>query len=320
MDLTIDADRTSLLVDHREHDPVVEKDKLFDFVAKLGEGAEPFAEEATNCRSAFVKVPRPPPVKDRIGSVEAHYRVDVTLIRSLEGKARKLNQVGGRGLLGHPWLSIPQPDNPRALNATEPCLPDRPARLPYYCRGARRDVNAENTSPLLAALEPSALRAAMVPRRPVYGRPWDSAGDMFLCYFAVSVLDPLLLWCGGELMSAIFGFGSRWSLGVFMAAALVGAAGFITIVGRERTSLSVDVLAIGAWLLLGLVVAPILGLAPPTAAAVACYAVLLLAIRIYVLRFGRWQTPFLHTLSWPVTWSLLALFFAFSAYRLILFH
>lgn len=142
---------------------------------------------------------------------------------------------------------------------------------------------------------------------------------MFACYVAVSFIDPLLLWCGGELMSSIFGFGSRWPLGLFMAAALVGAAGFMTIVGRERTSLSVDVLAITGWLLLGLVLAPILGLALPAAAAIASYAVLLLFILVYVLRFGSWETAFLHTVSWPVTWSLLALFFAYSAHRLILF-
>ena len=70
---------------------------------------------------------------------------------------------------------------------------------------------------------------------------------MFACYAAVSVIDPLLLWSGGELTGAIFGFSSRWPLGVFLAAALVGAAGFMTITGRERTSLSVDVLAITAW-------------------------------------------------------------------------
>jgi hypothetical protein len=142
---------------------------------------------------------------------------------------------------------------------------------------------------------------------------------MFFCFLAVSVIDPFLLWAGGELMSSIFGFGSRWPLGVFIAAALVGAAGFITILGRERSSLSVDVLAVSAWLLLGLVVAPVLGLALPTGAAIACYAVLLLAIFVYVLRFGRWEIPVLHTLSWPVIWSLLAAFFAFVSYRLIYF-
>src|SRR4051794_4548511 len=101
MDLTIDADRATLLVDHRKHNPVVEDDEFFDFEAKLGEIAEPFVQEATNCRSAFVRPASRPPVKERIGSKEAHYRVDVTLIHSLEDKARKLSQVGRRGLLRH---------------------------------------------------------------------------------------------------------------------------------------------------------------------------------------------------------------------------
>jgi len=180
-------------------------------------------------------------------------------------------------------------------------------------------MEPENTSSVRAALQRPALRQALMPRRPVFGNPWDSTVDMFACYVAVSFIDPLLLWCGGELMSSIFGFGSRWPLGLFLAAALVGAAGFMTIVGRERTSLSVDVLAISTWLLLGLVVAPVFGLALPTGAAIASYGILLLAILLYVLRFGRWETTFLRTVSWPVTWSLLALLFAFSAYRLILF-
>jgi hypothetical protein len=180
-------------------------------------------------------------------------------------------------------------------------------------------METENTSPVRAALQPSALRAALIPRRPVFGNPWDSEGDMFACYAAVSIIDPLLLWCGGELTSAIFGFSSRWPLGVFMAAALVGAAGFMTIVGRERTSLSVDILAITAWVFLGLVVAPVLGLALPSGAAIASYAVLLLAILLYVLRFGRWETGFLRSVSWPLTWSALAVFFALSAHQLIFF-
>ncbi|TMK38450.1 MAG: hypothetical protein E6G56_14725 [Actinobacteria bacterium] len=142
---------------------------------------------------------------------------------------------------------------------------------------------------------------------------------MLACYLAVSFVDPLLLWGGGALMSSIFGFGSRWPLGLFMAASLVGAAGFITIAGRERTSLSVDVLAISAWLLLGLVVAPVLGLALPTGAALASYGVLLLVTLLYVLGFGRWATAFVRTVSWPATWSVLAVLFAFSAHRLILY-
>jgi hypothetical protein len=181
-------------------------------------------------------------------------------------------------------------------------------------------TDPQNPSSVRALLTPSSLREALVPRRPVFGNPWDSTEDMFACYVAVSVIDPLLLWCGGELMSAIFGFSSHWRLGVFMAAGLVGAAGFMTIVGRERTRLSVDVLAITAWVLLGLVVAPVLGLALPAGIAIASYAVLLAVIFVYVVFVGRWQTGFLRTVSWPVTWSLLALFFAFSAYKMLLYQ
>jgi hypothetical protein len=107
---------------------------------------------------------------------------------------------------------------------------------------------------------------------------------------------------------------------VFIAASVVGAGGFMTIVGRERARLAVDIVTITAWLLLGLVVAPVIGLAPPKGVAIACYAVLLGAILIYVVLFGRWRTAFIRTLSWPVTWSLLAAFFAFSVYRLIIYQ
>ena len=85
----------------------------------------------------------------------------------------------------------------------------------------------ESTSSLRAALAPGALRAALMPRRPVFGNPWDSVSDMLACYLAVSFVDPLLLWGGGALMSSIFGFGSRWPLGLFMAASLVGASALV---------------------------------------------------------------------------------------------
>jgi hypothetical protein len=177
----------------------------------------------------------------------------------------------------------------------------------------------ESPTSVRSALTPEALRAAMVPRRPVFANPWDSPDDMFACYVAVAVIGPLLLWAGGALMSAIFGFGSHWPVGVFMVAALVGAAGFMTIVGRERTSLAVDFLAIAAWFLLGLVVAPLVGLAPPALVAIIVYAVMLAAIFGFVLSFGRWQTEFVRTLSWPVTWSLLALLFAWITYETIIY-
>jgi hypothetical protein len=171
---------------------------------------------------------------------------------------------------------------------------------------------------LRAALEPSALRAALRPTRPVFGNPWDSEGDMFMVYLAVAVIDPLLLWAGGKLMGTIFSFSSDWKLAPYMAAALVGAAGFMTIVGRERTSLTADLVAIVIWLVLGFIVAPIIGLAPPSGVAIAIYAVLLLGILGYVVGFGRWKVAFLRTVSWPTTWSLLALLFAFSAERLLI--
>src|SRR5690242_8178524 len=151
------------------------------------------------------------------------------------------------------------------------------------------------------AIAPSALRSALTPDRPVFGNPWDSTEDIFACYVAISFVSPLLLWAGGGLMGAIFGFSSRWPLGVYIVASLVGAAGFMTIVGRERTRLSVDVLTVAGWFLLGLVVAPIVGLAPPPAVAIILYAVLLAGIFAYVLLIGHFEVAFLRTLTWPFT-------------------
>jgi hypothetical protein len=178
----------------------------------------------------------------------------------------------------------------------------------------------DSTPTFRAALAPDAVREAMVLRRPVFANPWDSTVDMGACYLAVAVVDPLLLWIGGKLMGAIFSFSSRWPLGVFMVAALVGAAGFMTIVGRQRTSITVDILAITAWVVLGLIVAPIIGLALSPLAAIIVYAIMLAGIFVYVLRFGRFDVSFLGSISWPVTWSLLALFFAFCLHQLVLYQ
>ena len=174
--------------------------------------------------------------------------------------------------------------------------------------------------PYAGRSRPTRCAEALVVRRPVFANPWDSTEDMFACYFAVAFFDPLLLWAGGKLMGAIFGFGTHWPLGVFLLAALVGAGGFMTIVGRERTSLSVDIVAIAAWLVLGLIVAPIVGLGASPLVAVIIYAVMLAAIFGYVLLLGQWEKAFIKTLSWPITWSLLAIGFAFVAYQLILFQ
>jgi hypothetical protein len=184
-------------------------------------------------------------------------------------------------------------------------------------------MSTGNPPSLRAALRPEALREALVPRRPVFANPWDSTEDAFLCYFAVAVIGPLLLWAGGALMGDIFSFSSHWKLGLFIAANVVGAAGFMTIVGRQRTGLTVDLLVITAWFVLGLVVAPIIGLDFSTAAAIICYAVLLLATLGYVVALGQFERGirgFIGTLGWPTTWTLLAVFFSFGAYRLLLYQ
>lgn len=181
-------------------------------------------------------------------------------------------------------------------------------------------TDPQHPTSLREALSPPMLRDALVLRRPMFANPWDSTVGMFSCFFAVSVFDPLLLWCGGQLMGAIFGFSSHWKVGVFMVAALVGAAGFMTIVGRERTRITVDVLAIAAWIVLGFIVAPIIGLAPPVVVAIILYAVVLVATFAFVMLAGQHRRTFLWTISWPVTWSLLALFFAWAAYKLILYQ
>ncbi len=178
----------------------------------------------------------------------------------------------------------------------------------------------DSTPSFRQALAPDALREAMVVRRPVFADPWDSTSDMGACYLAIAVVDPFLLWVGGKLMGAIFSFSSRWPLGVFMVAALVGAAGFMTIVGRKRTNLTVDILTITAWVVLGLIVAPIIGLALSPLPAIIVYAVMLAGIFVYVLRFGQFDVSFLHSVSWPITWSLVALFFAFCAHQLVLYQ
>jgi hypothetical protein len=183
-------------------------------------------------------------------------------------------------------------------------------------------MSTQQPPSLREALQPAALRAAFVPERPYFRNPWNKTTDMFACYFAIAVVGPMLLWLGGKMMGSIFDFTEHWKLGIYIAANVVGAAGFMTIVGRERTRLAVDVLAIAAWVLLGLVIAPVLGLDLSTGAAIACYAVLLVITLGYVLAVGQFEAGirgFINTLTWPITWSLLAVLFAWAAYRLILY-
>lgn len=136
------------------------------------------------------------------------------------------------------------------------------------------------------------------------------------CYAAVTVIDLLLLWCGGKLLGALFGFDSRWRLGLFMGAAVLEAVLIMLI--SPRISLSGDILRFTVWLLLGLVVAPVVGLTLSAGAAGASYAALLLVSIASFLFFRQWQPGFVCRLSWLTAWTLLALFFSFSAYRLVL--
>ena len=63
----------------------------------------------------------------------------------------------------------------------------------------------------------------------------------------------------------------------------------------------------------------LLAVLSPVGVALACYAVILAGVFGFVLRFGRFEVAFFQTLSWPITWSVLAAFFAYSAYHLILY-
>ena len=49
-------------------------------------------------------------------------------------------------------------------------------------------MGPDNTSSVRAAIQPSALRAALVPHRPVFRNPWDSEEDMFACLRGRSAL------------------------------------------------------------------------------------------------------------------------------------
>ncbi|HTX07455.1 MAG TPA: hypothetical protein VME22_02525 [Solirubrobacteraceae bacterium] len=220
---------------------------------------------------------------------------------------------------GAPWDQPPtctDPDDPlcqrRVFNSTHAMLGS--GRRRHRAMALRRIIDAPICSQVTAHGDWKS-----VIKRTESANPWDSGTNMLLCYGVVAFVIPLLLWCGGELMSAILGVSSQWPVGIFVAAAVVGVAGVIAIVGRPRSRLSIDVLAVGTWAVLGLVVAPVLGLAPQWVAIV-CYAVLLLSILAYVLGFGRGETALVHAMSWSMAWTLLAAFFSFSAYRLVLYQ
>src|SRR5207245_8577753 len=64
----------------------------------------PVFKEATDRRHALKGDSARPHLPHCIGSKEAQHRVKVTAISSLKETARKLDQAGGRGLIGHRLL------------------------------------------------------------------------------------------------------------------------------------------------------------------------------------------------------------------------
>ena len=95
------AGRTSVLNDHGKHDPIAEVADFLKPVLQPLVRAKPALNEAANGRPPLEVVPQRPPVERGIFGEAADHRVEITAIRSLKRPAHKLNQVGGRGLLGH---------------------------------------------------------------------------------------------------------------------------------------------------------------------------------------------------------------------------
>jgi hypothetical protein len=99
--------RNALLDDHSEHNPVAEVADILELELQFLVRAEPVLERAADRRSPFEGSPHRPPRKDRIGSEEPDHRVQVAPVCGLEGAAHTLNQVKGRGLLGHRLAQYP---------------------------------------------------------------------------------------------------------------------------------------------------------------------------------------------------------------------
>jgi hypothetical protein len=148
--------------------------------------------------------------------------------------------------------------------------------------------------------------------------PWDSGPDLLACSALFGVL-PFVLWSGGEAASSVFGFPSRWRIGIFMAAAAVGLCGFVVLEGRRNDGLLPHTIVISAWLLLVLVVEPILGLGLSTEAALKGYGMALLLI-LFCLVFFAPEFSLRHTPSWLLVWGALAAIFAYLAHELVLYQ
>ena len=137
------ANRTCGEPDHDKHHSVAEVKNLLRLHRILLVSPEPVFIAATDRRHALEAGTEARRLPDRIGSVEALCRVKVTAVRSLKETARKLRQIGSRGLPRHVPLSIPQTIS--RWNASLPvgrccALASRARRLPTY--GAAQGVSA----------------------------------------------------------------------------------------------------------------------------------------------------------------------------------
>jgi len=101
------AGRTTVLNDDGEHNPIAEVADFLEPILQLLVRAQPFLNEAANGRPPLEAVDPRPPVEGRIFGEAADHRVEITAIQSLESPAQKLNQVGGRRLLGHHAAKYP---------------------------------------------------------------------------------------------------------------------------------------------------------------------------------------------------------------------
>ena len=105
-DLPAAANRTARHDDHGKTDSVAKIDDFVDLDVKILVRAQHVFKQAPDRRCPLE--PAGLPAQDSARRVKALYRIEVTPVQSFKEAARKLYQVGGRGLLGHRQSSIPR--------------------------------------------------------------------------------------------------------------------------------------------------------------------------------------------------------------------
>lgn len=153
----------------------------------------------------------------------------------------------------------------------------------------------------------------------VFGRPWDSATAILSAYAAVSIYGPLLPVLGGKLTSLVFGFNPHWRLQPLIVSALVSVVMFSILTASDRGNLQIDRTLVVVWFVFSLIVGPMIGLGLRTSLAMDAYGVIALCLFLYVFSFSYFTASVVRTIGWLLIWSVLALFFTFSAYKLVLY-